>query len=221
MKDLEPRQSAEGWSEKFETNVLLGTLLGMNLITTSDPPQERTLLNSSVAGDTDAFADLYRTHIKAVYWYALHILGDIGEAEDIAHDVFALAWDKKSSIQVIDQSLLPWLLVTARNLSLNRVKKTVRDRNGRSFERNENLADTSRSPEREVEAGELMAAIIAVVSNLSLRDQTLYYLCIDEGLSYARAAAAMGISHGTVRNQLSRLRRTLRVSLADQKANFS
>ena len=193
----------------------------MNLIMTSDPPTERGLLDDTIRGNTRAFADLYRTHIRAVYWYALHILRVVDEAEDIAHDVFVLAWEKKSSITVIDRSLLPWLLVTARNLSLNRLKKTNRDRASRSHEPDENLADSRRTPDREVEGGELMAAIDAVVVELSLPDQTLYHLCIDEGLSYAEAAAAMGKSHSTVRNQLSRLRRTLRVNLSDQKAGLS
>jgi RNA polymerase sigma factor (sigma-70 family) len=117
--------------------------------------------------------------------------------------------------------LLPWLLVTTRNLCLNRIKKATRERRALFRQTDDGGTDPSVSPEHHAEKAELAAAITKAVEDLSTADQTLYYLCIEEGLSYSAAASAMGITHSTVRNQLSRLRRSLRVSLADQKANFS
>jgi RNA polymerase sigma factor (sigma-70 family) len=205
----------------FETILRLGTLLGMNNTAQSTPSSERRLFDEFVAGNPRAFADLYRTHIKAVSWYAFHMLEAASDAEDIAHDVFVLAWDKKATIQLADRSLLPWLLVTTRNLCLNRIKKATREKRALFRQTDDRDTDLSLSPEHHAEKAELAAAITEAVEELSTADQTLYYLCIDEGLSYSAAATAMGTTHSTVRNQLSRLRRNLRVSLADQKANFS
>jgi DNA-directed RNA polymerase specialized sigma24 family protein len=67
------------------------------------------------------------THINSVYRYALQMLRSVPEAEDIAQEVFILAWLKRTKIGIVDQSVLPWLLVTTRNLSLNRIKKADRD----------------------------------------------------------------------------------------------
>ncbi|WP_146084368.1 MULTISPECIES: sigma factor-like helix-turn-helix DNA-binding protein [unclassified Rathayibacter] len=41
----------------------------------------------------------------------------------------------------------------------------------------------------------------------------MYYLCIEQGSSYADAAKALGSTHGAVRNRLSRLRTALRTTL--------
>jgi hypothetical protein len=82
-------------NEFFETILRLGTLLGMNNTAQSTPSSERRLFDEFVAGDPRAFANLYRTHIKAVSWYAFHMLEAASDAEDIAHDVFVLAWDKR------------------------------------------------------------------------------------------------------------------------------
>jgi RNA polymerase sigma factor (sigma-70 family) len=193
----------------------------MNNTAQSTPSPERHLFDQFVAGDPRAFGDLYRAHIKAVSWYAFHMLEASSDAEDIAHDVFVLAWDKKATIQIADRSLLPWLLVTTRNLCLNRIKKATREKHALFRQADDGTADIQLSPERQAEKRELVAAIADAVADLSTGDQTLYYLCIDEGLSYSAAATAVGTTHSTVRNQLSRLRRSLRVSLADQKANFS
>jgi DNA-directed RNA polymerase specialized sigma24 family protein len=67
------------------------------------------------AVDTGAFANLYDKHITSVYRYALQMLGSVPDAEDISQEVFVLAWVKRSKIRVVDQSLLPWLLVTTQS----------------------------------------------------------------------------------------------------------
>lgn len=183
---------------------------------------DRVWLDEARAGGSAAFARLYDRHIKAVYWYSLRMLGSVEDAEDIAQDVFVLAWKKRSDVRIIDRSILPWLLVSARNLSLNKLK-----RSGRRAERHSldgfqsDRADSARGPDAEAQGRMLLAAIQSAVDDLSLTDQTLYYLCIDEGFSYAQAATALGTSHGAVRNRLSRLRANLQLVLASQKEGLS
>ena len=89
--------------------------------------EDRACLEAASAGDSAAFVRLYEKHISSVYRYALQMLRSVSEAEDIAQEVFILAWVKRTKIRIVDQSVLPWLLVTTRNLSLNRVKRTNRD----------------------------------------------------------------------------------------------
>lgn len=181
--------------------------------------RERTWLD---AGDSDAFEHLYDTHIASVYRYALKMLGSVPDAEDIAQEVFVLAWIKRSKIRVVDQSLLPWLLVTTRNLSLNKIKLVSREARHVSLESGEVFALHPQRGAEEVAMAQLLeTAIIEAIDNLSETDQTLYHLCISEGLSYQKAADLLGVTHGVVRNRLSAVRRTLRLKLATQQEGLS
>jgi DNA-directed RNA polymerase specialized sigma24 family protein len=85
----------------------------------------------------------------------------------------------------------------------------------------ENTVATGPSAAAELESQELQAAILAAVDRLSDTDQQLYYLCIEEGSSYADAAKVLNTTHNSVRSRLSRLRLSLRLSLVDQKERLS
>ena len=62
--------------------------------------------------------------------------------------------------------------------------------------------------------GELRAAIRGAVDALGPTDRRLYELCIDGDASYQEAAAVLGLSHGSIRNRVSRLRTRLRTTLS-------
>jgi RNA polymerase sigma factor (sigma-70 family) len=174
------------------------------------------------AGDPAAFTHLYDAHIVSVYRYALRMLGSVPDAEDVAQEVFILAWVKRSTIRVVDQSLLPWLLVTTRNLSLNKIKALRRDARHLPLDLVEVYAlHPHRGAEEVAMAHLLEAAISDAIDELSETDQALYHLCLSDGLSYQKAADQLGVSHGAVRNRLSAVRRILRLKLAPQQEGLS
>jgi RNA polymerase sigma factor (sigma-70 family) len=153
-----------------------------------------------------------------VYRYALHMLRDTTGAEDITQDVFTLTWANRARIQIVDQSLLPWLLVTTRNMSLNRLKKTNRaDQPSDSAD----AVDHRPGPEAVALDRQLADSIEQAVSRLTDSDQKLYRLCLVDDLSYRDAAAELGTTTGAVRNRLSRLRRALQISLAPHREGLS
>jgi RNA polymerase sigma factor (sigma-70 family) len=165
-------------------------------------------------GDSAAFVQLYNAHITPVYRYALQMMSSVSDAEDIAQEVFVLAWVKRSTIRVVDQSLLPWLLVTTRNLSLNKIKLLRRELRHTSLDSGDvNVLNPHPAAEDVAIARQLEAAINESINDLSETDQMLYYLCISEGISYQKAADLLGVTHGVVRNRLSAVRRTLRLKL--------
>jgi RNA polymerase sigma factor (sigma-70 family) len=183
--------------------------------------EERACLEAASAGDSAAFVRLYEKHINSVYRYALQMLRSIPEAEDIAQEVFILAWVKRTKIRIVDQSVLPWLLVTTRNLSLNRIKKANRDARNASLDAQDVSLRSHQDTEGAVMSGMLAAAIEDAIEDLSSTDQTLYYLCISEGFSYQKAADVLGVTHGVVRNRLARVRRALQLNLATRKEGLS
>lgn len=169
-------------------------------------------------GDRAAFSRLYEEYVSDVYRYALRMLRDTTGAEDITQDVFTLAWTKRAVIIIVDVSLLPWLLVTTRNLSLNRLK---RKSYAVALAGSEEMVDPRPGPEAALLDRQLGALIQTAVERLSESDQKLFRLCLVDELSYRDAAHELGTTSGSVRNRLTRLRRTLRTSLATYNEGLS
>jgi RNA polymerase sigma-70 factor (ECF subfamily) len=170
------------------------------------------LLARAAAGDRLAFGELYDRHVRPVYWQAYSVVRDGAEAEDVTQDVFVTAWRRIRAITVVDDSVLPWLLVTARYTALNAQRRASR-------RRADELVETPGSDdvEREVESAQVRAEIDKAVALLSPTDRRLYELCVDGDLTYEQAAADLGVSHAVVRNRLHRLRTRLRADLRSMR----
>lgn len=60
-----------------------------------------------------SFEDLYRTHVQAVFRFAMSIVGNRETAEDLTSEAFIAL---HRNLDAIDQSLLPaWLMTVVRN----------------------------------------------------------------------------------------------------------
>lgn len=179
------------------------------------PAGDADLLGRAQQGDREAFARLYDQHVRAVYWQAYRVLRDADLAEETTQDVFLTAWRRVRSIRVVDDSALPWLLVTARQTALN-----AHRRRARPDHRTEELEvepAAARSVEDEVDDAWVRREIDAAVTALSPTDQELYALCVDGEHTYEQAARVLGVSHGSVRNRVHRLRARLRADLRSMR----
>lgn len=179
------------------------------------PLSDAALLARARGGDTSAFAALFDRHVSAVYWQAHRVVGDADEAEDVCQEAFVTAWRRLGDITIVDRSILPWLMVTARYTALNAGRKRARLR-AVSLEREP--ADPDADPSARVEEAAVAAAIDAAVARLSPVDRRLFELCVDGDLTYEQAAAELGVTHGAVRNRVSRLRARLRGDLREERA---
>ncbi|WKK72744.1 RNA polymerase sigma factor [Rathayibacter oskolensis] len=181
---------------------------------------DAALIDAARRGDRAAFGRLYDRHAATTYRYVLSIVRETSDAEDVVQDVFITTWARIGDIRIVDTSALPWLLTAARFTALNHLRATTRARR-RTEEGDLSGHAVRRDPtEEEVTRRLLFAAIEEAVAGLSDTDQALYYLCIEQGSSYADAAEALGASHGAVRNRLSRLRGTLRTALRPFEREF-
>ena len=165
------------------------------------------------AGDRDAFRVLFRQHQRSVYWAAFAVLRSRPDSEEVLQDSFLTLWNKRSSVDLVGESTLPWLVTTARYLALNRRRSELR-RPRESLDTGPDHADGAPSPENLAIADEAMRHIHTVMAALPEVDQRIFELCLVEDLSYAEAAQRLGITHATVRNRLSRLKGRLRAELA-------
>jgi RNA polymerase sigma-70 factor, ECF subfamily len=170
------------------------------------------LLQSMLAGDEEALAELYRRRQGSIYRFALQMGGSPALAEDVTQEVFMVLMRDGTSYDSARGPLNWFLLGIARNL--------VRQRLGR--ERfYASLADdpndgpvaselqTVDNPLDELSRAETIQAVRKAVFSLPLRYREVVVLCELQELSYADAAGVLGCAIGTVRSRLHRARALL------------
>lgn len=81
---------------------------------------ERLILRMA-DGDRDAFSDLYHQTSSAVYGFALSILKNTHDAENVMHDTYIRAYKSAVSYKPMGKPMA-WILTIVRNLSYNMLK---------------------------------------------------------------------------------------------------
>lgn len=101
-------------------------LASVNEITDINVARTEKLLAKVAGGDTDALSDLYENTKASVYGFALSILKNTHDAEDVLHDCYVAVWNSAGSYKPMGKPLA-WLLTITRNLCLKKIKE--KDRN--------------------------------------------------------------------------------------------
>ena len=89
------------------------------------------IIEAVLAGDLDQYRKLVREFEADVYRLAAPILGSRSSAEDLAQEVFIVAYDRLDSFDC-SQPFRPWLLGIAANLVRNELRRCARE--GRRME---------------------------------------------------------------------------------------
>ncbi|HEX4443616.1 MAG TPA: sigma-70 family RNA polymerase sigma factor [Galbitalea sp.] len=181
----------------------------LSLLDVAADPSERALFDRVQAGDREAFRVIFRLHMQSVYWAAFGVLQSRSDSEEVMQDTFMMMWEKRAGIELVGESTLPWLVTSARYLALNRRRAEGRRRRD-PLDENADILDRALAPDNAAVANEARQHIEEVMAQMPLVDQEIFWLCLVGDLSYKQAARQLGISHGAVRNRLSRLKARLR-----------
>ena len=175
---------------------------------------DSTLLAAAIDGDGQAFGRLYDRHRDRVFRHVLRLSDSRSDAEDLVALVFVEAWRRRSAVRVVEDSVLPWLLVTANNLARN---------HNRARQRYRAVLPRIAAPVPEPDHADAVAerldtteragAVRSAFDRLGRRDQEILALCVLDELSTSEVAAILGVPSGTVKSRLSRAKRRLAVSV--------
>jgi RNA polymerase sigma-70 factor (ECF subfamily) len=178
------------------------------------------LVRDILGGDETAFVELYRKWQGPVFRFALGMTGSRETAEDVTQDAFMILFRDGSRFDPERGPLGAYLRGIARNLVYRRFR-----RDGRHVELPEELGESRPSGEQDDPAAELLRRedvrmVRSAILELPARFREVVVLCELEGLSYAEAAAALGVPIGTVRSRLFRAREGLarRLLPAEERA---
>lgn len=161
-----------------------------------------------LAGDSPAFGLVWDRHRDRLFRHLI-ALGNTGaDAEDLTAVVFLELWRKRSSARFVDDSLLPWLIVTALNVTRNAARGRRRYRE--LIAKIPLPADAPDPADLVAERDSPRVRFAREVLTATRReDRTLAVLTAVEGFTIAEAAAAVGIRESAAKMRLSRLRARL------------
>jgi RNA polymerase sigma-70 factor (ECF subfamily) len=194
---------------------------------TSERDREREWVERARQGDSQAFGQLYQSHVDRVYSYVLFRVRDRSIAEDLTQEVFIQALRSMGAFDWRG-ALAPWLLRIARNTVIDHWRKQGR-RNERSLsavEADEEGAGDSRIDRLVSEEAELAIAfaeraidrdqIGRVAEQLTELQQQVLALRFASGMSVRETAEAMDRSEGAVKNLQHHALKILRRKLAKE-----
>jgi RNA polymerase sigma-70 factor (ECF subfamily) len=167
------------------------------------------------AGDPDAFGVLFDDCARAVYNLGYRLTGNWSTAEEVVSLTFLEAWRKKAKVDPDGESLRPWLLGIAVNVTRNLSRAERRHEAALSrLPPPSPVADFADELAGRIDDTAELRRVIEAVATLRRGERELIALCIWSGLDYTEAARALGVPVGTVRSRLSRARRKVSVLLA-------
>jgi RNA polymerase sigma factor (sigma-70 family) len=171
---------------------------------------DEELWAGSAQGRADAFGRLFDRYADSVYRYCFRRTGSWSDAEELTSITFLEAWRARGKAHLQNGSLLPWLLGVATNVDRNR-RRAARRYGGvlKRLPRPEVVPDIADASAAKLDAEVAATAILGDLNQLPDGERDAALLCFSQGLTYAEAAAALGIPIGTVRSRLFRARSRL------------
>jgi RNA polymerase sigma-70 factor, ECF subfamily len=186
----------------------------------AEPGSQRSdhdLLRAHVAGDPDAFGELFTRHRDRLWAVALRTTGNPEDAADGLQDGMVAAFRRAGSFRG-EAAVTTWLHRVVVNACLDRLR-AARVRAADSLP--DDLDDTagrgalvSAAPEADdpaerVLVDERRTAVLAALASLPAEQRAALVLVDMEGWSVAEAAEVLGCAAGTVKSRCSRGRARL------------
>jgi len=167
--------------------------------------------------EPELFGMIFDRHFDAIHRYLARRLRH-EDADDLAGEVFRIAFERRHSYDTMQQSALPWLYGMASNLVLKHHRRERRAL--RALARQRSLASaplhvdgTETRVDARVDAAASRPAIVAALLALAADERNLVMLAALTDLTYAELAQAVELPVGTVRSKLSRTKTKLRERL--------
>ena len=187
-------------------------------------PDETLFVQRLRSNEDSAYDELVRTYHAPLYHVACRMLRDPGEAADVTQDVFVKVFRNIGRFRG-QSSLKTWIFKIGFREVLNRVRWSRRrwrqftvsleGRPGSEDGDSEavQIADSSLSPEAELQRRERSDAIQQALGKLSVEHRSIVVLRDIQGFSYNEISEILGVSPGTVKSRLARARTDLKKRL--------
>jgi RNA polymerase sigma-70 factor (ECF subfamily) len=169
-------------------------------------------------GDREAFAEIYRAHVDAVYRRLTRILGPIAEREDLTQEVFATLHRALPKFRG-ESTLSTWIHRIAINAALDHLRAAGRRPAApvdvRFFDK---LCAPSASPALRAEQRERLAHVFACLALIKPKKRIALLLRAVDGMSLEDIAKLVDATPEAVAKRVQHGQRELDALLADREA---
>lgn len=172
-------------------------------------------LDALRAGEPWALEQFYAEHARQVLGWAIRLGGPRLDAEDIAQDVFAIAFRRIHSFRA-DSSPSTWLYGITRNVIYNARRRAAIRRWVGLEDVPELEARHHDGPDRQLDARRRRLVVQEALEQLPARAREVLVLCDLEGRSAPEAGEMLEIPAGTVYSRLHYARKAFAKVLDDR-----
>jgi RNA polymerase sigma-70 factor (family 1) len=161
---------------------------------------DAVLVDLLKSGDPAAFTEIYDRYGRVLYVYAMNMVRDDAEAEDLVQEIFLSLWDH-SERRDIKGTLSSYLYSAVRYKFLNLVsRRKVRSDYAESFQK---VLDTGvQSTDDYINEKQLMSLIEQEVARLPDKMREVFELSRNAGLTHQQIAEELNISEKTVKSHI-------------------
>jgi RNA polymerase sigma-70 factor (ECF subfamily) len=177
---------------------------------------EASLIARAQDGDVSAFEQLSGAYADRLFMLLLRLIGDRGEAEDVAQEVMLRAWQAITRFRG-QSSYFTWLYRIAVNEANRALEKRARRPAGLPIGADELQlpASAAHEPSRQAEISELRRALGQALAQLPPVLRTAIVLRDVEGFSTQEAAEIAGVSQAAFKSRLHQARLRVRSAIGD------
>jgi RNA polymerase sigma-70 factor (ECF subfamily) len=153
--------------------------------------------------DPDGLAQLYDHYSRAVYSFALHIVGEQAEAEDVVQEVFAQAWAQAPRYESSRGAVPAWLLTMTRSRAIDRLRtRRARPDSGSADEGQlQRLVDPGAPQDVGLFTRDQITRVRSAISRLPTMQRVVIEMAYLEGLSQRDIAERLDVPLGTIKTR--------------------
>ena len=189
----------------------------------SNNMEDKTLIDSFLAGDKASFDKLVIKYKDIVFNLCLKMLGNYEEALDVSQDIFIKVYDSLKSFRG-EAKFSTYLYRICLNFCKNRLRSLSRRKKKEAFSIDNPIstgegniprefASSNPTPREALNEKERQQLLMEALNSLSPEHREVLILKEIEGMKYEEIASVLNLDLGTVKSRLSRARIALKSKL--------
>lgn len=183
------------------------------MLTTAQYDDQKELFRKLAEGDEFAFRQIFHFYNKLLQPFAVKLTRSPQAAEEVLQEVFLKVWAHRSKLAEVDDPKA-YIIRIVSNESINYIQALAKHR-CLTIETPQMLVDGAPSPEQSFSYRETEARLQQAVDQLPMACRQIYRMSREQYKRIPEIASELNLSHNTVKNQLGKALRSIRLHIGN------